>query len=652
MATFDDFNGVYFTIEGIRSQYDCKDVEFLIVDNNPGSQDGKMTATFAEKIGAKYIPFNDIKGTTQSRNLVFSAAQGEFVACMDSHIFFADYNERLGNGKGARLDILPRLLDFFKANRDTQDLYSGPIIMDDLRGFATHFDDHWRGQMWGTWASAYRCSCKSPITFSVNPPASQKDNCAYRLLAPGYNPVTLCGGCGQRLPTNVPYVGHEPALQQMGFHRLAANPLDEPFEVPGQGLGFFASRKDAWLGFNKHFRGFGGEEMYIHEKYRQAGRKTICLPFLRWGHRFGRARPAGYPLTVWHKVRNYVLGHVELGLSLEPVYVHFVVEAKVVGQADWEYLVADPVGHITSQRAMEAEVSNGKVVSLAKEGDAESIYQWLRSRPRDLNKHMDKLREFASQSKTVTEFTHRRESTAAFVAAGATVTSYNLEEDEIVARLKEISPSSMIVPVPSENVDKIEPTGMLFIDSLHTERCLTRELMTHGPQVEKYIALHDTVLHANHGEDGGPGLAESLRKFLSAFPEWYFAYHTNQQYGLSILSRVKGGKAVAVPFWAPTKGPGSELSKVISGLGIEIKQGCDCKAKAGVMDVWGVKGCEIHFDSIVSWMKEGQDKWGWSEKLGAGLKAILSGLAFQINPADPFPGLVRKAIENAKKEIQ
>lgn len=38
-----------------------------------------------------------------------------------------------------------------------------------------------------------------------------------------------------------------------------------------QGLGIFACRRDVWPGFNPRLRGFGGEEGYIHEKFRRAG---------------------------------------------------------------------------------------------------------------------------------------------------------------------------------------------------------------------------------------------------------------------------------------------------------------------------------------------------------------------------------------------
>jgi hypothetical protein len=68
-------------------------------------------------------------------------------------------------------------------------------------------------------------------------------------------------------------------------------------------MGVFSCRKGAWPGFNPMFRGFGGEEGYIHEKFRQAGGRCLCLPWLRWTHRFGRPAGIGYSLTVGEKLR-------------------------------------------------------------------------------------------------------------------------------------------------------------------------------------------------------------------------------------------------------------------------------------------------------------------------------------------------------------
>lgn len=111
------------------------------------------------------------------------------------------------------------------------------------------------------------------------------------------------------------------------FGRWAYDPRcdrGDPFEIPMQGLGLFTCRKQAWLGFNPRFRGFGGEEFYIHEKFRQAGRKCWCLPWLGWMHRFGRPNGVPYHLSNEDKLWNYLVGWSELGLPLDGIYDHFL----------------------------------------------------------------------------------------------------------------------------------------------------------------------------------------------------------------------------------------------------------------------------------------------------------------------------------------
>jgi hypothetical protein len=97
----------------------------------------------------------------------------------------------------------------------------------------------------------------------------------------------------------------------------------EPFEIPMQGLGLFACRRSAWPGLNRRFRGFGGEEGYLHEKFRRAGGRALCLPFLRWMHRF--QRPMGVPyVNTWEdRLRNYMIGFSEIGWDTRSVEEHF-----------------------------------------------------------------------------------------------------------------------------------------------------------------------------------------------------------------------------------------------------------------------------------------------------------------------------------------
>lgn len=254
MATYDDYEGVWFTVNALRLYHPAEmpRIEILVVDNHPESGHGRLTRDFIQNWvpNGRYIAFSAVVGTAAPRNEVFRQARGESVLCIDSHVLLEPGSLR-------------RLLEYYEARPNCQDLLQGPLVYDDLHTYASHFEDEWRGEMWGVWSADPRG--ERPCD-AIQPPA---------------------------------------------------------FEIPAQGLGLFSCRKDAWLGFHPGFRGFGGEEFYIHEKYRQAGRRTLCLPFLRWVHRFNRPRGIPYPLRTEHKFRNYVLGLTELGLPLEPAVAHF-----------------------------------------------------------------------------------------------------------------------------------------------------------------------------------------------------------------------------------------------------------------------------------------------------------------------------------------
>ena len=96
----------------------------------------------------------------------------------------------------------------------------------------------------------------------------------------------------------------------------------EPFEIPMMGLGVFSCETKNWLGFNKLFRGFGGEEGYIHEKFRRAGGKAICLPDFKWLHRFGRPDGVNYRLVLEDRIWNYFVVWLELTKDPEDPMIH------------------------------------------------------------------------------------------------------------------------------------------------------------------------------------------------------------------------------------------------------------------------------------------------------------------------------------------
>lgn len=248
MATFDDYDGVYFTLQALRLYHPevADDIELLVVDNNPNGVCGAPLRRLAKSSeGFRYIPVAESIGTAV-RDFVMQEAEGDYVVCLDCHVLLVP---------GA----LARLMRYFEEHPGCNDLLQGPLVNDDLATLSTHWSSTWSGGMYGSWAL-------------------------------------------------------DPA---------ALDPEAPAIDIPMQGLGLYACRREAWPGYNKLFRGFGGEEGYIHEKFRQAGGRTLCLPFLRWIHRFDR--PMGTPYTIsWHdRIRNYMIGFHELGLPLDEMLAHF-----------------------------------------------------------------------------------------------------------------------------------------------------------------------------------------------------------------------------------------------------------------------------------------------------------------------------------------
>lgn len=267
MAVYEDFDGVYFTIQALRYYHQevAHRVKFVVIDNCPNGKHSQAIKEFVEgPVQGRYIGTEDIKGTAV-RDFIFKHADTEYVLCLDSHVLVEP-----GGVKA--------LLDYYDAHPETDDLLQGPIVADDIYSLCSEFTPKWNQGMFGVW----------------------------------------------------------------GTDERAYNKDGEPFDIPSQGLGLFSCRKAAWPGFNHRFSGFGGEEGYIHEKFRKLGRRTLCLPALRWIHRFQRPNGVNYKLTWEDRIRNYIIGWQELGKPIDDIVEHFSaflskeVVDKVIKQVEEE----------------------------------------------------------------------------------------------------------------------------------------------------------------------------------------------------------------------------------------------------------------------------------------------------------------------------
>lgn len=245
MATYDDFDGVFFTVQSARIHHP-EITEIVIIDNNPGTEHSKEIKNLLNwknnRCALKYIPYS-YKKSTSVRNEVFKYASNEYVICVDSHVLFLP-------------DSIKSLKEYYLNNHKPFDFIQGPMVYDDIKTFSTHLDLVWREDFYGTWGTK---------------------------------------------KTDEKY-----------------------FEIPSMGLGCFSSKKSEWLGYNHLFRGFGGEEGYIHEKYRKHGGRAICVQDFKWVHRFGRPRGVPYPNILEDRYFNYFIGRFELKLEYKDVIEHAI----------------------------------------------------------------------------------------------------------------------------------------------------------------------------------------------------------------------------------------------------------------------------------------------------------------------------------------
>jgi glycosyl transferase family 2/glycosyl transferase family 25 len=142
MATYDDYDGVYFSVQAIRLYHPeiTEHTEILVVDNHPSGPCAEALKDLERHVtGYRYVPYERTQGTAV-RDLVFREANAEFVLCMDSHVLF-------------RPGALGRLLEYLAAHPDSADLWQGPLLSDNQKLHGTHFDPVWSAGMYGVWGT-------------------------------------------------------------------------------------------------------------------------------------------------------------------------------------------------------------------------------------------------------------------------------------------------------------------------------------------------------------------------------------------------------------------------------------------------------------------------------------------------------------------
>lgn len=294
-AIYRDTDGGWFTLQSLHAHHPR--VEILVVDNAP--EPDRRIADCCRAVGGRYLHRPDLHGTSAPRDAVFRLAQTEWAMCVDAHVLLES---------GA----IQALLDYAITHPESNDLIQGPMVHDDGRSLSTHWRPTAPPGLWGTWDAVWETP--DGIVFTIGDSVhDHPDGHFVRRLDDG-TPLDDIA----KLIRFGPGDDLDALLSSRGYVKGGTR----PFDIPMQGLGLFAMRKAAWPGFHPKFQGFGGEEGYIHEKVRQRGGKCLCLPALRWRHKFRHmehgAPPPPYRLAKEDHVWNLLLGHRELGIDALP----------------------------------------------------------------------------------------------------------------------------------------------------------------------------------------------------------------------------------------------------------------------------------------------------------------------------------------------
>lgn len=194
-------------------------------------------------------------------------------------------------------------------------------------------------------------------------------------------------------------------------------------------------------------------------------------------------------------------------------------------------------------------------------------YQFVSSSPSDIYEHLPYLRDLCRECSDVVEFGIRGVvSTWAILEGLATnETGYAnylgvdiaLPPPHAVYNIQRIAEENGINFTFIQESDvkmDFQRTDLLMIDSLHTYCHLTETLEKHAPQVDKYIAMHDTSAPWGHQDDSTyhgdrseypahidrtkRGLWPAVEDFLAKNPDWELYERRLNNHGFTVLKRV------------------------------------------------------------------------------------------------------------------
>jgi hypothetical protein len=180
---------------------------------------------------------------------------------------------------------------------------------------------------------------------------------------------------------------------------------------------------------------------------------------------------------------------------------------------------------------------------MSETSDIDQLYAEARQTPSDINDHLERLRELGQVCPHITEFGVRGGvSTIAWIAARPKkLICYDVSRHasvDRIARAAKVAGVKLVFHEKDVRHVTIEPTDLLFIDTLHVYDQLKIELALHADKARRYIVLHDTETFGQSGElPNSIGLWPAVEEFLAAHTEWIVLERRANNNGLTTLAR-------------------------------------------------------------------------------------------------------------------
>jgi len=141
MSTYDDYDGVFFTIQSLRMHHNLPaNTEFIVIDNNPDGSHSKTLNGFLKAVpNCKVVGERERKSSFVKYD-AFKHATGDVILGLDCHVLL-------------QADFIDNLLQWWSHNTGNPSLLTGPLVYNDLVSLSSHMAEEWRGSDFGTWAT-------------------------------------------------------------------------------------------------------------------------------------------------------------------------------------------------------------------------------------------------------------------------------------------------------------------------------------------------------------------------------------------------------------------------------------------------------------------------------------------------------------------